>query len=222
MENIMRNLTYRTVVLILAVPLGVAAPACSRSTPEAEQNQIHGVVDMVPDLEPEGLFVRAKYKNDSGRVVHLWMLGVRIFRANGFVSDTTVKTKPELLLHSESSIDECPEAICPPGGKNLDKVYTHARSGGSVSLAPGGVHQEVLGPYPISEADLNAGVWVQGFAYPRESDDDVCVIVEKPSVPGAFPKICEESRKNQPECWTSAKCPYERVEVRFQHASRGE
>jgi hypothetical protein len=188
---------------------------------KAEQNQIHGVLDLVPDVQPEGLFVHTKFENKSGRAIHLWMLGVRIFKAHGFVPGTTVKTKPELLLHAESSIDECPVAICPPGGKSLDRVYNHARSGGSVSLAPGGVHEELFGPYPISEVDFKAGFWIQGFGYPRESDSETCVIVEQPSVPGAFPRICEESRKTLPECWTSAQCPYERKEIRFQHSNPG-
>jgi hypothetical protein len=187
---------------------------------KAARKRIHGSLDVATDLAAEGLFVRAKYENRSAREIHLWMLGVRIFKASGFVSGTTVKTKPELLLYSDSSIDECPETICPPGGTSADRFYTHPRAGGPVSLGPWGVHQELFGPYAISDADLKAGVWIQAFAYPRESDDDICVIVEQPSVPGAFPRICEATHKSEPECWASAKCPYERAEVRLQRSWR--
>jgi hypothetical protein len=181
-----------------------------------EHDRVHAALEMIPEVVPEGLRLQVKFENKSGREIHLWMLGVRIFKADGFVSGATVKSHPQLLLHSESSIDECPASICPPGGTHQDKNYIHARVGGSVRLASGSVHKEFLGPYRLSEADLKAGVIIQGLAYPLEHDEGACVIVKPPSVPGALPRICEESRKNEPECWTHAKCPFEDVEVRFQ------
>jgi hypothetical protein len=174
----------------------------SQAADMSEKRRVNLKVEMsaVPAFDDNSVMVSVTLTNNSTRLVHVAMTGVRIWKSTWESGDALID-HPELLVYSDTVVYDCPAGICQ---KRTQK--SNLRGDYKLTLTPGESEQDGFGPYVIPAADRAKGVWVEAFARPVEKDDGVCVITGPPPFEGGFPAFCDDARVGQPNCDDESDC----------------
>jgi hypothetical protein len=157
--------------------------------------------------------ISLRVSNYSARPVGIAMIGIRIWKNNWRSADDTLKSHPELLILAVNRVVDCPASICPKETSKSKLENTQHQL--LLGPGPGGPLTESFGTFPVSQDDLQRGVWIQGIAYTVEGIKEKCTVAGSPVVDGAFPIYCEESRKFEDKCYERAECGFEVIAQPF-------
>ena len=168
----------------------------------AEKRHVNIAVELraANALTANNIVVFATLTNKSSRNLDIAMIGIRIWR-HDWKSRNTLQDSPHQLIYSENIVADCSPEICPQKTSN-----SLLRTGYPISLAPGESQADSYGPYPISKADWQRGVWLEALLRPVQQNEGVCSITGPSSVTGGFPDFCEESIKDQKDCNDRSSC----------------
>jgi len=174
---------------------------------EAKKELNLGVEVIATPAQGNEVNISMRVTNYSVRTVHISMLGMRIWKKNWTSADDIFEKHPELLIYSASKIVNCPANICPRESPKSRLIGTQHR----IILGPvgGAPVTESFGTVSIPKGDLKAGVSIQAIAYLVEGIKEECTVVSPPRFEGAFPVICEVSKKDQTDCGKKSECAYE-------------